>query len=82
MPFMQLGLTGKQEIIDRLGSPTNSYEGGRIITYIVLNGMKCCPNSIKCDEKISKGIEGASYRLVLVFGPKNELERYSLVRVW
>jgi len=80
LPFLKLGLTEKQEILDRLGDPANSYEGGRIITYTVCDGGIWRVNVIKCDEKISRGIEAAVYTLVLIFGPKNELEQYSLVR--
>ena len=80
VPFIQLGLTGKQEILDRLGDPANSYEGGRIITYMVLDVIKDRPNMIKCDERISEG--DAVYTLVLAFGPNNKLEKYSLVHIW
>jgi hypothetical protein len=81
LPFLQLGFTKRQEIFYRLGDAENSYEGGRIITYIVSDRVKELPNIIKCDEKISEGTEGSLYTLVLVFGPKNQLENYSLVRI-
>jgi hypothetical protein len=79
--FLQLGFTKRQEIFYRLGDPENSYEGGRIITYIVSDRVKEWPNIIKCDEKISEETEGSLYTLVLVFGPKNQLENYSLIRI-
>ena len=81
LPFLQLGFTKRQEIFDRLGDAANSYEEGRIITYIVSDRVKEFPNIIKCDEKISEETEGSLYTLVLVFGPKNQLENYSLVRI-
>ena len=80
LPFIQTGLTGRQEIFHRLGEPANTYEDGRIITYVVLDGVQERPDIIKCDKRISKGI--AVYSLVLVFGPNDGLIRHSLVRVW
>ena len=81
LPFIQLGVTEKKEIFDRLGNPANSYEGGKIITYIVLDGLKGRQDVINCDKEISEGSAIAVYNLVLVFGANNVLERHSLVRV-
>jgi len=81
LPFIQLGVTEKQEILDRLGNPANFYEGGRIITYTVSDRLKGRQNIISCDRTISEGSGFAVYNLVLVFGANNILERHSLVRV-
>jgi hypothetical protein len=85
LPFIQLGVTEKQEIFDRFGNPLNSYEGGRIITYGVLDdikGIKSKQYVIHCEKEIVEGSGIVVYRLVLVFGPSNVIERMSLVRVW
>jgi hypothetical protein len=81
LPFIQLGVTEKQEIFDRLGEPANSYEGGRIVTYTVSDRLKGRQDVISCDRTISEGSGFAVYNLVLVFGTNNVLERHSLVRV-
>ena len=81
LPFIQLGVTEKQEILDRLGEPANSYEGGRIVTYTVSDRLKGRQDVISCDRTLSEGSDFAVYNLVLVFGANNVLERHSLVRV-
>jgi hypothetical protein len=84
-PYIQLGVTEKQEIFDRFGNPLNSYEGGRIVTYPVLDDIKGIKIKNKeevlhCEKEIAEGSDIVAYRLVLVFGPNNVIERMSLVR--
>lgn len=86
LPFIQLGVTEKQDIFDRLGNPLNSYEGGRIITYPVLDDIKGIKiknrqDVLHCEKEIADGSDIVAYTLVLVFGPNNVIERMSLVRV-
>lgn len=86
LPFIQLGVTEKQEIFDRFGNPLNSYEGGRIVTYPVLDDIKGIKiknkqDVLHCEKEIAEGSDIVAYRLVLVFGPNNVIERMSLLRV-
>lgn len=68
--FLQTGVTTSKEVAARLGSPLNTYEGGRINTYQL--------------QKIKGGYEAtgdqkAVYHLILVYRPDGVLERWSLV---
>ena len=86
LPFIKLGVTEKHEIFDRFGNPLSSYEGGRIITYTVLDDIrgikiKNQQDVLHCENEIVEGSDIVSYRLVLVFGSNNVVERISLVRV-
>ena len=78
LPFIRDGITIKQEIVSRLGSPVESYEGGRIIIYIVAdrggNGLE----AINFEKKNYANVI-ATYQLVLVFDSNNVLEKHSLV---
>ena len=81
LPFIRDGITSKQEILNRLGGPINSYEGGLIITYLVSDSEGSKQKMINCEKKISDKNIIAVYNLVLVFGQNNVLKRHSLVRV-
>jgi len=80
-PFIQNDITSKQEILNQLGDPINSYEGGRIISYLVFDGERKTQKGINCKKRISDKTAVAVYNLVLIFGQNNVLKRHSLVRV-
>lgn len=80
-PFIRNDITSKQEILNRLGDPSNSYEGGRIISYLVFDGEGRKPKGIYCEKRISDNTAVAVYNLILVFRENNVLKRHSLIRV-
>ena len=80
-PFIRNDITSKQEILNRLGDPNNSYEGGRIISYLVFEGKGRKPKGINCEKNIWDKTKVAVFNLVLVFGQNNVLKRHSLVRI-
>jgi hypothetical protein len=79
LPFIIEGRTTKEEALNRLGMPVNQYEEGRIITYILrqdLNGRFQVGST-----GLGRSLSPEVYNLVLVFGPTEILEKYSLLRV-
>jgi hypothetical protein len=74
LPFIIEARTTKEEILIRLGTPVNQYENGRILTYILSED----PNG---RLKLGFTSDAEVYNLVLVFGPTEILEKYSLLRV-
>lgn len=78
---VQDGQTTRQEVLLRLGTPSASFEGGRILTYDFQVGLD--------GEWRRAGVGQASdwanpypraSSLVLVFGPDDRLIRHSLVK--
>ena len=66
----------RAEVEDRLGTPFATYEGARIATYAV--------RKVRGRFEIAQPLGpasggGADYRLVLVFGPDDTVERWSVV---
>ena len=78
LPFIQDGITIKQEVLSRLGNPIESYEGGRIIIYFVVE-QSGSQLEVLNYEKNNYSKVVAIYQLVLVFDPNNVLEKHSLV---
>lgn len=77
LPFIQDGITSKQDVINRLGRPIASYEGGRIFIYFMADrGEKQLEVFYYENEKQYITYQ---FQLVLVFDPNNLLERHSLV---
>jgi hypothetical protein len=79
LPFLIEGKTTKEEVLNRLGTPVNQYEDGSIVSYILRENL---------NSQLQVGETGSSrdwkpeiYNLVLVFGPTEILERYSIVHV-
>jgi len=73
LPFIHDGRSTKQDILERFGAPSNSYENGRILTYF----MQEANGRLQVHA-------GQPFRwrlaLVLVFGADGVLNRHSLVR--
>lgn len=65
----------RDEIEGRLGAPASTFEGGRIATYAV---RKVRGRFEVVPIGAASG-PGADYRLVLVFGPDDTVERWSVV---
>ncbi len=79
LPFLIEGRTTKDEVLNRLGTPFNQYEDGNISIYILRENL---------NSQLQVGDLGRRedwnpeiYNLVLVFGPTEILQKYSLVRV-
>lgn len=77
---IQDGQTTRQEVLLRLGTPSASFEGGRILTYDFVVDMagqwQRVGTSVVSDWLYP--LPRAS-SLVLVFGPEDRLVRHSLV---
>jgi hypothetical protein len=79
LPFLIEGRTTKEEILNRLGIPAKEYEGGRIVSYILRENINS--QLQVADTGFRRNWNSEIYNLVVVFGPTEILERYSLVRV-
>lgn len=79
--FLQDGRTTRQEALLKLGGPTGSFEGERILTYEFARGpgggwIRAVPLGA---GEWQMGVPPRSCSLVLVFGPEGVLVRHSLV---
>lgn len=70
--FLQTGPVARQEVEGRLGDPAYTFEGGRIVIYVLRR------NRGQFDTESG---HLTSYRLVLVYGRDDTIERWSLVDV-
>jgi len=70
--FLQAGPVARQEVEGRLGAPAYTYEGGRIVIYLLRK------NREQFDTESGRL---TSYRLVLVYGQDEKVDRWSLVDV-
>ena len=78
---VQDGRTTRQEVLLRLGTPSSTFEGGRILTYDFLadpDGEWRRVGSSGANDWAYPHPRTAS--LVLVFGPDDRLVRHSLVK--
>jgi hypothetical protein len=79
LPFLIEGRTTKEEVLSRLGTPVNEYEGGIIVSYILRENRN---SQLQVADLVTgQDWNPEIYNLVLVFGPMEILERYSIVRV-
>lgn len=69
--FIRDGRTTQQEVWDRLGSESSTYENGSVLIYHVY---------LKEDGRMGMGGEGPCHALVLVFDKDGVLERHGLVK--
>jgi len=74
--FLQDGQTTRQDVYLHLGIPSEKYEESRIVTYRI--GENDDGMHVVMRESNWSGVR---YSLVLSFGEKGLLRRYSLVRV-
>jgi hypothetical protein len=70
LPFLQVGRVTRSEVIQRLGKPSHSYEGGRIVSY----QLKESDGHLQVDA-------AAQYCLMLVYAENDQLVRRSLIRL-
>jgi hypothetical protein len=79
LPFLIERTTTKEEVLNRLGTPVNEYEDGMIVSYILRKNLN---SELQVgDTGFRRDWNSEIYNLVLVFGPMQTLEKYSLVRV-
>lgn len=79
LPFLIENKTTKEEVLNRLGTPVNQYEDGKIVTYILRENLNL---QLQVGERgFRRDWNPEIYNLVLVFGPREILERYSLIGV-
>ena len=83
LPFVQDGVTTREQVLLKLGSPTAVFEGDRILTYRV---ARAGPDGVSVIQRehlsdpAGQNWTNAEFSLVLVFrGPL--LEKHSLVPV-
>jgi hypothetical protein len=69
------GPVSRSEIEDRLGFPSSTFEGGRIVTYAL---RKVRGHFVVAQIGSASGID-ADYRLVLVFRADDTVESWSVV---
>jgi len=78
--FLQPGITGRDEVLARLGTPRQSHENGRIVSYDVY----ATPDGrLSVTQSAGKGASGElfvghRYTLMLVFASDGTLERQNL----
>jgi hypothetical protein len=77
LEFLHVGETTQQEIMNRLGIPSSTYENGLVMTYWMGedSGGRLFVPTVGSKMRSSK-----SYQLVLVFRSDRVLERYNLIR--
>ena len=79
--FLHPGVTSREEVRTRLGSPSRSYEDGRIASYAVYKTADGRLSVSASAAAMAPGelSGGERYTLVLVFTPDGVLDRQSLV---
>ena len=77
---VQDGQTTRQEVLLRFGTPTATFEGGRILTFdLVLDPSGEWQRMALGNTSQWLYLHGRAISLVLVFGPEDRLVRHSLV---
>lgn len=86
LSFLREGMTTREEVLLKLGTPSMRFEGERILTYqirIAKNGAAHVfwprRSELELENSWLTHWEPGIHSLVLVFGPHGVLEKYSLV---
>jgi hypothetical protein len=79
--FLRPGSTGRDEVQARLGSPSRTYEDGRIVSYAVFKTADGRLSVTASAAAMAPGelSGGERYSLILVFKSDGTLDRQSLV---
>jgi hypothetical protein len=85
LAFVRDGVTTREEVLLKLGVPSAQFEGERILTYrLGLNAKGALapmsPEVAAEDHRYAVWTR-AAYNLVLVFDPRNVLQRHSFIEV-
>jgi hypothetical protein len=70
--FLEAGSVSRSEVEGRLGGPREAYEDGRIVIYALRKNQDKF-ESVVLDSQESR------YRLILVYRPDGQVERWNLV---
>lgn len=87
LDFLEDGKTTKEMVVSKLGPPTGTFEGDRIISYRLektKEGYFVAELRARASTQgIPAGLSGSEgqYSLVLVFDENHVLQKHSLVRV-
>ncbi|HVM79064.1 MAG TPA: hypothetical protein VMU06_08585 [Stellaceae bacterium] len=78
--FLQPGITARDEIVARLGTPSQNYENGRIVSYDVYRTPEGRLTVTPAAGKGATGeiFRGHRYTLILVFASDGTLDRENL----
>jgi hypothetical protein len=79
--FLRPGSTGREEVLQRLGTPSRTYEDGRIVSYAVYKTADGRLSVTASSAAMAPGelSGGERYSLILVFKSDGMLDRQSLV---
>jgi hypothetical protein len=78
LAFLEREPVNKSEVLAHLGEPNEAFEVDRVLTYRLTSDRGSL--SVRRNDK-TKGWEGVSYDLVLVFDANGSLQRHNLVAV-
>ena len=80
VPFVELGDTTREQLLLRLGTPTWSFEGGRILTWrLEHDGEHVRPVLRSATMPQLDGLGVRWYALVVVFDAAGKVSKFSLV---
>lgn len=80
VPFVELGGSSREELLLRLGTPTWSFEGGRILTWrLEHDGEHVRPVLRSATMPQLDGLGVRWYALVVVFDTAGKVSKFSLV---
>jgi hypothetical protein len=79
--FLRAGSTGREEVLERLGTPSRAYEEGRIVSYSVYKTADGRLSVAASSAAMAPGelSGGERYTLILVFKSDGTIDRQSLV---
>ena len=83
LDFLQVGKTTEQEVIAKLGEPTNRYEGGKVLTYRLHEDTRHRfhpPSNETSTPEEPFSLKPELFYLVLVFDENKILERNALLQ--
>ena len=84
LPFIQDGVTTREDALLRLGIPSAQFEGEHIFTYrLCFDGKKLDPVTATTDanDPRYRTWPGAAFNLVLVFDARHVLQKHSFLKV-
>jgi len=78
LDFLENGKTSKQMVILKLGQPSGTFEGEKIVTYRMGSDEK---GYLLLDRQAGAPWTGTKFSLVLIFDENNVLQKHSMVPV-
>jgi hypothetical protein len=79
--FLRPGSTGREEVLQRLGAPSRTYEDSRILSYAVYKTSdgRLSVSASSAAMALGELSGGERYSLILIFKRDGTLDRQSLV---